>query len=62
MADYLNRYPHMVHEYYTGKLRQIMDERRARIAALQTQKTRKIMFVMFGKPLQMLLSFLNVPR
>lgn len=37
MADYLNRYPHMVHEYYTTKLRKIMTERKARIAALNTK-------------------------
>ena len=37
MADYLNRYPHMVHEYYTNKLRSIMTERKARIEALTTK-------------------------
>jgi dienelactone hydrolase len=37
MADYLNRYPHMVHEYYTARVRNIMAERKARIAALKTK-------------------------
>ncbi|MCF6174409.1 MAG: acetylxylan esterase [Victivallaceae bacterium] len=37
MADYLNRYPHMVHEYYTARVRNIITERKARLAALKTK-------------------------
>ncbi len=38
MADYLNRYPHMVHEYYTARIANIMTERKTRIAALKTKE------------------------
>ena len=37
MADYLNRYPHMVHEYYVGKVCDVMTERKTRFTALKTK-------------------------
>ena len=33
----MNRYPHMVHEYYVGRLREIARRRRERIARLKTR-------------------------
>ena len=32
-----NRYPHMVHEYYVARLREIMRQRRERIEGLKTR-------------------------
>ena len=34
---YTNRYPRMVHEYYVGRVREVMAARRERIAALKTR-------------------------
>ena len=35
---YTNRYPHIVHEYFVARVREIMDRRRDRIAALRTRR------------------------
>jgi hypothetical protein len=35
---YTNRYPHMLHDWYVARVRQVVAERRARIAALRSRR------------------------